>query len=146
MTKQFTEEENKKWRAARPKKLVDVKIIIRSTSGNILLVKPDYKLTWQFPGGGVDEGESPAQAAARELHEETGIKTDEAKLKIIDTVFKEGEDHLFLIYEMQVQLDETQPLHPLDPEIKAYKFVEPGQVTGLIPSYYASFWDKFSAL
>jgi 8-oxo-dGTP pyrophosphatase MutT (NUDIX family) len=31
---------------------------------------------WFTPGGGLDEGETPAQGAARELHEETGLKVD----------------------------------------------------------------------
>lgn len=30
---------------------------------------------WQFPQGGIDAGETPEQAALRELGEETGIKT-----------------------------------------------------------------------
>jgi putative (di)nucleoside polyphosphate hydrolase len=29
--------------------------------------------TWQMPQGGIDEGESPIEAALRELHEETGV-------------------------------------------------------------------------
>jgi putative (di)nucleoside polyphosphate hydrolase len=33
---------------------------------------------WQMPQGGIDEGESPRQAALRELHEETG--TDKAEI------------------------------------------------------------------
>ncbi|HJP20009.1 MAG TPA: RNA pyrophosphohydrolase [Alphaproteobacteria bacterium] len=32
---------------------------------------------WQMPQGGIDPGESPAQAAERELREETGIKRAE---------------------------------------------------------------------
>jgi 8-oxo-dGTP pyrophosphatase MutT (NUDIX family) len=31
---------------------------------------------WVFPGGAIDEGESPQQAAAREVFEETGIRLD----------------------------------------------------------------------
>lgn len=34
----------------------------------------DY--TWEFPGGTVDRGESPAAAAQRELEEEAGLKID----------------------------------------------------------------------
>ncbi len=30
---------------------------------------------WQMPQGGIDEGEDPATAAMRELHEETGMRT-----------------------------------------------------------------------
>jgi putative (di)nucleoside polyphosphate hydrolase len=30
---------------------------------------------WQFPQGGIDKGEAPAEAAARELREETGARS-----------------------------------------------------------------------
>lgn len=45
-------------------------------AGRVLLVQqwrhPVGKLTWSIPAGAVEPGESPADAAARELREETG--------------------------------------------------------------------------
>jgi putative (di)nucleoside polyphosphate hydrolase len=37
----------------------------------------DETHVWQMPQGGIDEGEEPYQAALRELHEETSIKSVE---------------------------------------------------------------------
>ena len=34
---------------------------------------PSKPAWWEIPGGGIDPGETPAQAAAREITEETGI-------------------------------------------------------------------------
>ncbi|MEM9196537.1 MAG: RNA pyrophosphohydrolase [Pseudomonadota bacterium] len=35
---------------------------------------------WQMPQGGVDEGETPRQAALRELQEETGIRAEKVEI------------------------------------------------------------------
>lgn len=55
-------------------KLAALAVLLKE--GNVLLVKrrnePDAGL-WGFPGGHVDLGETALEAAARELHEETGI-------------------------------------------------------------------------
>lgn len=49
-------------------------------AGGLVFVgqRTDASGAWQMPQGGVDEGETPAQAALRELHEEVG--TDKAEI------------------------------------------------------------------
>ena len=52
----------------------NVAAIIRRTDGRVLLgQRSDFPESWQFPQGGVDEGESPADAVRREVLEETGL-------------------------------------------------------------------------
>jgi 8-oxo-dGTP pyrophosphatase MutT (NUDIX family) len=48
-----------------------------------------------FPGGGVDEGETPEQAAIREAEEELGILV-EIKQKVAEVVFNGNTQYYFL--------------------------------------------------
>ncbi|WP_329423473.1 NUDIX hydrolase [Streptosporangium sp. NBC_01495] len=40
---------------------------------HLLLVFDRFRGEWELPGGGIDPGETPLQAAVRELHEESGL-------------------------------------------------------------------------
>lgn len=54
----------------------------------VLLIKralSPHEGTWTLPGGFIDSEESPAEAAARELHEETSVTVDSNDLVLFDT-------------------------------------------------------------
>ena len=66
------------------------RVLLVDAGGRVLLfrgsdpARPEHHY-WFTPGGGLDPGETPAQGAARELAEETGLRLDPAELG--DAVF-----------------------------------------------------------
>jgi 8-oxo-dGTP diphosphatase len=50
---------------------------------------------FSFPGGGVDKGETPQEAAIREAEEELGIQV-EIKQKVAEVIFNGNPQHYFL--------------------------------------------------
>ncbi len=58
-------------------------IVVFNKFGKVLLCKRKNSIdSWQFPQGGIDENETPEQAAVRELKEETSI----VNVKLIKTL------------------------------------------------------------
>jgi len=51
----------------------NVGIILSNCDGKVFWGKRIGQTSWQFPQGGIDEGETPLEAMFRELHEETGL-------------------------------------------------------------------------
>jgi mutator protein MutT len=55
---------------------------------------------WVFPGGGVEEGEKPDQAAIREIDEETTVKVSVGKF-LYHIKWDTGEENFFYLCEYQ---------------------------------------------
>ncbi|HET6764122.1 MAG TPA: NUDIX hydrolase [Longimicrobiaceae bacterium] len=90
--------------------------MIARRDGQVLLIR-QYRFTvdewvWAIPSGGVDSGETPMQAAMRELEEETGYRALEARL-LLDYYPSYGSgNQRFLIYETDAVEHTGRPFDP----------------------------------
>ncbi|WP_329565369.1 NUDIX hydrolase [Kitasatospora sp. NBC_01266] len=69
-----------------PPRRIGAVVLLRTSTGSVLLVKPTYREGWQLPGGGAHQGEQIADAAARELKEETGLTRQLSHFLALDQV------------------------------------------------------------
>jgi 8-oxo-dGTP diphosphatase len=64
---------------------------------------------WEFPGGKVNEGESPDTAIARELHEELGVKLESIHPTVFSYHTYETRTVLILFYKARIATDSPPP-------------------------------------
>lgn len=68
---------------------------------------------WEFPGGKIEQGESPEDALARELSEELGIEAEIGQLKLACTHSYGDVGILILFFEVKYWKGEPKAKHHL---------------------------------
>lgn len=93
-----------KWRLLRPISIGVRMVVLRD--GAVLLVRHTYQSGWFLPGGGLNRGETPREAAEREAYEEAGVRCrTPARLVDLASSFIGGKsDHvaIFLTTDFEV--------------------------------------------
>ena len=131
-------------------------VIVLNETGQILLLRrgktaPWEPGKWSLPGGVIDPGETPEQAAIRETYEEVGIRINQIKkLKVIDS--GEGWAIAFFIckdWSGTPELKETHGVLENDQmawadknELKRYRFVP--TVSEALTTYFEGIKMKFN--
>ncbi|MFI0965750.1 NUDIX domain-containing protein [Streptomyces sp. NPDC021080] len=98
--------------------------------GRVLMVEPTYKDYWDIPGGYVETGESPLQAAGREIREELGITPVLGRLLAVDWAPNgaEGDKVLYLFDGGELAQEALEGIHLQTEELKAARFVAPHEI------------------
>jgi putative (di)nucleoside polyphosphate hydrolase len=110
--------------------------VVRRGDGQILAFeRADLPGAWQLPQGGMERGETPEQAAWRELEEETGLTAHDVGLigehadwvvmpwpqEIVGSRGRLGQVHRW--FEFRVRDDEVEP-RPDGREFRAWRWVD----------------------
>ncbi|WP_190866054.1 NUDIX domain-containing protein [Actinomadura sp. RB99] len=101
--------------------------------GQIMLVDPSYKDYREVPGGYVEHGETPYQAAVREIAEELDIRPEIGRLLVADWAPAEGEGDkiLFLFDGGVLARDELDAIRLDAVELVGYRFYDIAQIHDL---------------
>jgi 8-oxo-dGTP pyrophosphatase MutT (NUDIX family) len=118
----------------RSRPYVAAGVLLCDEAGRVMLVRPTYKEHWDIPGGYVEAGETPAQAAAREVREELGIITPVGPLLVADWAPHPDEgDKLLLVFDGGTLTAQQRAAVRLPAEeLASYAFHAPAQVTALL--------------
>lgn len=114
-------------RVARPS---SAGVIVENDAGEALVLKANYKRYWSFPGGWVEDTQTPPEAAARELEEEAGITVSQDTLEFAFVVNRKSslmQTYQFL-FRTSAVYDTTQDITLQASEIDSYEFISKAAV------------------
>ena len=110
-------------------------LLLRDSSGAVLIVTPTYKPKLEIPGGVVEANESPRDCAQRESLEELGLELTPQRLLVMDYLSASDDrpDALMFVFDGGVlKPDDIARIHSPPSELEAWQFVPPPKLPVLL--------------
>jgi 8-oxo-dGTP diphosphatase len=114
-----------------PAKTIGAGVLLRNARGEVLLVEPTYKQTWEIPGGVVESDESPREAAARECEEELGVELAIGIAACIHyaPMVRLPADGVMFVFDAGTTEHDVEDFALPPEEIRSAKFVDPSKLS-----------------
>lgn len=146
----YTKEENRRWHNSLPKKPSAAHVLLWDDQSRLLIGKPNYRDHWNLPGGVVDPGESPLEAAIREAQEEFDITVDRAaiELKLVHYTPEDDGFHDFVTFIFDggtLTASQVGAIKLQESEMDDYRFVAIDEAKRLLGNLRAGSLDAIFA-
>jgi 8-oxo-dGTP diphosphatase len=133
----FTEADQAAWYASLATMYGTAAALITSPSGDVLLVKPNYREHWSLPGGILEDGEPPHVGCGREVLEELGLTMAPGPLLAVAWIAPEGlrpKPMIAFIFDGG-ELADAAEIVLQESELDEFRFVPPSAVAEYLPPH-----------
>ncbi len=118
-----------------PQKRISSGCLLFDEEGQLLVVNPTYKDTWEIPGGVVEKNESPRAAVVREVFEELGLNCQPRRLLCVDfsnETERRTESLHFIFLGPDLSGDMINAIQLPKEELSEYRLLPPEKATMLL--------------
>lgn len=117
--------------------MIKTSALVSVKNNKILLVRVRDNTIWYFPGGKIDEGETPLQTLIRELDEELNIQMQSSELSYLGEVVTDNHDRTDTVSVHCYAGEITQPIQPCA-EISEIKWFDIDDIEFMAPAVVES--------
>ena len=120
-----------------PTKRMASGVLLFNALGELLVVEPNYKSSWEIPGGIIESNESPRAAAIRETEEEIGLTLNPVGLSLVALDYLAGTEDktealMFVFSGGMLSPEQQSNIKLRTSELKSFRFVDVTTATALL--------------